>query len=777
MSKKKQNAWALLDAIGEADEKFVADAGRVKRAKRRNFWRYGVLAACLALALTVPVMAVLLTGESGGTLLPEGDGDGSHVLDASQGGDASGGESAPGDDSMEPVTSEPGTSEPETSEPETSHPGTSEYPNDPPVPPPVFASAPNLMEGLVPAKVEKQKADREFLLEQLRFSLALLGQAAKEEKAEGNSLLLSPLSAQIALSMTANGARGQTREEMRSLLAGNLSIQKLNGYLHTLMERLEEQGEGYKLHIANAMWYNEGLQVYKEFLQTNADYYGAAAYQMPFDDAAKKAINRWVSEQTDGLIREAIDEIDPEMAMYLLNTILFDGEWLSIYYEQDVWERNFTTYNGETQKVPCMYSYEGTYYDDGKATGFAKPYKGGKYAFVALLPNEGVDVYDYVAGLTPEGLLHTLQNGKNEKVRTSLPKFSFAYEADLKKTLSALGMESAFQEGVADFSGMVTGFDGNGHLESVNQKTVISVGELGTKAAAVTTVVEAPDASEEHWVLLDRPFVYLIVDRETSLPLFMGIQTEIGGEVPEGEAPVIDVVDDKPYEPEPPSYEGKDFTGLTVRLKEEFVTPRTEVLYFLLENGSETEYEYLGGAILLQKKTENGWETLERLNDVSSGKGWAPAGKTEQLSINVKIIYGITFAAEETYRMVFPGMEGLVCEFTVTGIGAPDASELRIHVEESVRTDAPNVFFEMTNNSAFIFTYSYKDILLAQKTKDGWATFSPIDPDEREISLNPGYLQLGMILPEWYGIEFESGATYRIIFANLPGFYGEFTVQ
>ena len=681
-NKKQDRAWELLDAIGEANEGFVADA---ETNPKKGFAPIlflkqhmpspraaGMIAAGLVLAIALPVLAILVPKGKNGIVSQGAD----TSAESSNASGVSGDETEPNTSAVEsnPAGTEssgsngtsPGheSSVPDQSGEPSGDPSgdpsgnPSQHPDDPPTPPPVFASAPNLMEGIVPAKVSAQQADNAFLKEQMRFSLALFKQAAKGEQAKGNSLLLSPLSAQLALSMTANGARGQTREEMRTLLAGNLSIERLNGYLHTLQERLTGADMGCKVNIANALWYNEGLQVYKEFLQTNADYYGADAYQMRFDEEARKTINAWASGQTDGLIREAITEIDPEAAMYLLNAILFDGEWWEIYTTENVSDGRFTSYDGKTQTVSFMESKEIVYYEDGKATGFAKPYKGGKFAFVALLPNEGVDVYDYAASLTADGLLRTLQNGKSDGVRASLPKFSSAYETNLEKLLPALGMKSAFDEKTADFSGMITGFDGSGHLKSVNQKAVVSVGELGTKAAAVTAVVEGPDNAPEYEVVLNRPFVYMIVDTETNLPLFMGVQTKIDGEVPKGEAPEIDGAGKEP------DYAGKDFTGLTVRLKDEPVTEQTETLVFLLENGSGTDYEYLSGAILLQRRTDSGWVTIPRLFD--SGVLWpVAAGKTDSCSLSPKYAFGTDMKAGETYRVVFPGAEGLVCEFTV----------------------------------------------------------------------------------------------------------------
>lgn len=746
---KQDRAWELLDAIGEADEGFLADANekQQKRRGRQRLRKYGSIAACLALALLLPVLALLPQGRNG--TVPAGS-EGSQAPEGSNNASSAGADSSYGE----------GTSDPD------------DIPTAV-----VLASGPDLMEGIRPTAVAGQEADDAFLQAQMRFSLGLLQQLAKGEREAGNSLLISPLSAQFTLSMAANGAGGETRAEMLSLLAGDLSMGQLNSYLHTLRERLTEETEGCKVNIASAIWYNEWVEVYLDFLQTNGDHYGAGAYRMPFDEETLGSINRWVSDQTEGMIPRVLDEIDPEAAMYLLGTVLFDGEWNSIYLGQVVGKGVFTAYDGKPNQVTFMHSEEGVYYEDGLATGFAKNYKGGKYAFVALLPNEGVDVYDYVAGLTAEGLLHTLQNGKQTSVSASLPKFSFAYETKLAEPLSDLGMKSAFSPGAADFSRMMTC---EGYLKSVNQKTVISVGELGTKAAAVTVAVSSPTNEPTYAVHLNRPFVYLIVDRATNLPLFMGVQTEIDDSgVPEGEAPALDVDDDGSYaEPEPPSYDGKDFTGLTVRLKDDYVWENTDLLVFRLENDSETEYAYQFAAILLQKKTADGWETLPRLS-ATDYQAKVEAGKTGDADILLQRIYGIRPAAGETYRAVFPGVEGLACEFTVIGRenGTPDASELRITPEDGIYAGMTSPIYTLANNSRVPFVYSFTDILLEHKTSTGWETFTLLAPDDRESVLDPGEQRTTAILPAEYGVELEAGETYRIAFRNVPGLYGEFVVQ
>jgi serpin B len=194
-----------------------------------------------------------------------------------------------------------------------------------------------------------------------------------------------------------------------------------------------------------------------------------------------------------------------------------------VYNENAVWEGEFTNIFGDRQSADFMYSGESRYLDDGMATGFVKPYAGGRYAFAALLPNEGVSIETYIASLTGDGFISTLRNSQNEIVHASMPKFEFEYSKSLVETLKALGIPAAFDVADADFSRMGSSSYGNIFIDEVLHKTFISVDELGTRAGAVTVVVAAGGgAMQAKVVRLDRPFVFAIIDTATNLPLFIG---------------------------------------------------------------------------------------------------------------------------------------------------------------------------------------------------------------------------------------------------------------
>lgn len=346
----------------------------------------------------------------------------------------------------------------------------------------------------------------------------------------GENTLISPLSVLYALSMTANGADGATLAQMEATLG--LDTDSLNAWLHAFQEQLSS-GKKYKLNLANSIWFRDtdSLTVEKAFLQCNADYYSADIYKAPFDQTTVSDINQWVKQQTDGMIDGIIDEIPESTVMYLINALAFEAQWREIYEESQIRDGIFTTEEGLELSAELMYSTESIYLHDDLAGGFIKYYAGGKYAFAALLPNEGVSVSQYMDSLTGSHLQILLNRGETRTVTAAIPKFEAAYSAELSDVLAKMGMPDAFDGAVSDFSRMAQSTDGNLYISKVIHKTYISVDAQGTKAAAVSAVAMdtecAAEVTDPVEVILDRPFVYMLIDVQTGLPFFIGTMMNI----------------------------------------------------------------------------------------------------------------------------------------------------------------------------------------------------------------------------------------------------------
>lgn len=394
---------------------------------------------------------------------------------------------------------------------------------------PVTVDAEDLMKDISPQKVEEVADLSENSAEVTDFGIRLFQATMKE----GENTLLSPLSVISALAMTANGAKGETLAQMEEVLG--LSVEELNAYMYTYMSRLPEAEAG-QLKLANSIWFTgeETFQVEKDFLQTNANFYGADIYKRAFDSGAAREINQWVALKTEDMIPEIIDEIPEDAVMYLVNALAFEAEWGKPYEEYQVKEQTFTLEDGTKRQAELMYAKENTYLEDELATGFIKYYKEGKYAFVAMLPKEGVTVAEYVASLSGESVQSLFQNASSELVYTAIPKFETEYNTELNQVLSAMGMQNAFDMYTADFSGLGqdTRPERNIYINRVLHKTYIQVSEQGTRAGAATAVEMASGSTggpieEPKMVYLDRPFVYMLVDTENNLPIFIGTLMDV----------------------------------------------------------------------------------------------------------------------------------------------------------------------------------------------------------------------------------------------------------
>ena len=390
--------------------------------------------------------------------------------------------------------------------------------------------AADLTKGIISESVSGRDTDKDFALAQTGFALDLFRGTASVGGYD--NLLISPLSVALALSMTANGAEGDTLAEMEGVLG--MPVGELNEYFVTYVNNIPDE-KNCKFHIANSLWVKDDFDIKQDFLQTNTNYYSAPVYASPFDDQTLTDINNWVKANTDGMIEKILNEINDDAVAYIVNALSFDARWSSVYEKDQVRDGTFTTAEGEERTVKMLRDTSSyPYFEDENAVGFMKSYEGGRYAFAAILPNEDITLDEYIHRLTAEGLYNMISQPEYYETVTALPKFSYDYDVDLNVPLKQLGMPSAFDVNVADFSRLGTPYspEENIYIGRVLHKTFIAVDELGTKAGAATVVEmlngsAAPAEEEIKYVILDRPFLFMIIDRETNIPIFMGTLTSV----------------------------------------------------------------------------------------------------------------------------------------------------------------------------------------------------------------------------------------------------------
>ncbi len=345
---------------------------------------------------------------------------------------------------------------------------------------------------------------------------------------KNKNVVISPLSLLAALTMTANGAKGETLAQIEQ--AFQLPISKLTKYLHTYQKTLPIE-EKYKLSMANVVWFKDDkdFNINQDFLHKTTDYFGASFYQAPFDSSTLGDINKWVEKHTQGMISNILNKILPDAVIYLINAVAFEAEWNEIYKKNQVYHNKFTKEDGTVQDVELMYSTEFHYLKEEHAEGFLKYYANRKYAFAALLPNDSITVCEYIASLTGEKLYKILTNPmKMTEIKAAIPKYKTEYSIEMSKVLQKMGIKDAFDMTRADFSGIGSHKKGNLFMNRVIHKTLITVNTKGTKAGTATVVEEClRGAIPSKTIYLNRPFVYFIFDCEKKLPIFFGTVMEI----------------------------------------------------------------------------------------------------------------------------------------------------------------------------------------------------------------------------------------------------------
>lgn len=334
----------------------------------------------------------------------------------------------------------------------------------------------------------------------------------------GENLVASPLSMIYALAMLNNGASGETKAQLEALFG--CGAETLTETLAAYAKTLPNAYGGGKIRLANAMWVRSGAPIEKQFIQTNRDKLGAEVFQRTFNASAVRELNAWVSKQTDGMIPSILSDLPADSWLVLVNALLFKCNWADEY--QGTTPMDFHAADGTVQKAEMLRSVENFYLHDANAEGFLKHLQG-HYAFAVVLPKEGMTPAEYLKTLDGASLRSLLQYELYDEVHTAMPKFKAAFERDLMPVFR--------QVGLTDLSGL-DGIAKEAFVSGAVHKAVIDVNEEGVSAAAVTAIDAAGAAppttpKKIAHIIADRPYVYMIVDLDTNLPLFIGVNERI----------------------------------------------------------------------------------------------------------------------------------------------------------------------------------------------------------------------------------------------------------
>ena len=347
------------------------------------------------------------------------------------------------------------------------------------------------------------------------------------------STLVSPLSVALALSMTANGAAGNTLAQFQDVLGGGVDLVELNTACAQLMADYQGLGGSTKCAIANSLWVDPEGQIRDDFIGKCRGIFDAQVFSAQLSEPGiVKDLNSWVSQHTNKMIPEIIDQPFPEeTACLLVNALYLKNSWLSEFDPLSTHTMDFHHAGGPDSQVEYLRKFDTqlSYLQGKGAQGVVLPYDDGRLAFVAILPDLYPDSPDFGQWLNNlEGnSLSQLINNREDAIFLSfaMPKFSAEWKGNLEDTLPLLGLEDAFVPGAADFSSLGDSPEGY-YISQVIHATKIEVNEKGTEAAAATVVAAESGAAappqEGITLILDRPFLYGIVDLYTGVPLFLG---------------------------------------------------------------------------------------------------------------------------------------------------------------------------------------------------------------------------------------------------------------
>jgi serine protease inhibitor len=347
-----------------------------------------------------------------------------------------------------------------------------------------------------------------------------------------DNLAISPYSIAVALAMTANGAAGQTQQQMLDVLHID-SLATYNAGTAALMQALESLAGQVPLSngttgqidlaVADQLFGDRSTDFGRAFLTVLAKEYGAGVRTVDFQNAGEQGralINHWTAGQTHDRIPEILPAgvLDPSTRLVLVNALYFKAPWEKPFEKQETRQRTFHLSDGSPVEVPMMHQMAATasYLAGPHWRGARLPYAGGTSAMTLALPDPGHEA-DTLAALMEDG---ALTGDGQPGLDLQMPRWTFRSPTDLVSPLKRLGMTRAFDDG-ADFTTMSAA---PLYIHDVLHQAFIAVDEDGTEAAAATAVVmdESSAILARQTLVLDRPFLFVIHDTAHGTPLFVG---------------------------------------------------------------------------------------------------------------------------------------------------------------------------------------------------------------------------------------------------------------
>jgi serpin B len=377
-----------------------------------------------------------------------------------------------------------------------------------------------------PVQIDLTLKQKEVIDSANRFAFDLFVPIIAENKGAEN-IMISPFSITSALSMTLNGAAGETFEAMKSgLRYDSETIEEINDTYLKLMKDMVPVDPRVVMEIANSVWVEKKFTAKQEFIDALVKWYLAEVKSIDITDpGAVDKVNTWIEDKTHDKIKDMLASLPDNLAMLLVNAVYFNGKWRHQFDKNDTQNRPFYVSPGSPAQVPMMYQKQNfAVIGINEATLIELPYGQGNYSMVVLLPDEGVLLQEAALTLTPENWSEWMQrlSDATMEVELYLPKFKYEYKRNLNDDLARLGMGIAFDPFNADFSNINDLLQL--YITDVIHQTFIETNEEGTEAAAATVVIIGVTSMPPPTpvININRPFLYFIREATTGTIVFMG---------------------------------------------------------------------------------------------------------------------------------------------------------------------------------------------------------------------------------------------------------------
>lgn len=343
------------------------------------------------------------------------------------------------------------------------------------------------------------------------------------ESKKNENIFISPISISFALGMTLNGAASSTSDSIRNtLFISDLSKEEINSSYRSLIDYLYSVDTDVKFKIANAIFYRNIITFKKEFIDINKKYFNASVDGLDFSNPRSvDIINNWAKEETEGKIPVIVERIPNDIIMYILNAIYFKGDWKYAFDKNMTKEDWFKKTKNDSVKCDMMNKYISVKYFENEYLQLIElPYANDAFCMNIILPKE--DINELIKKIDSEKIKLWYENMFDSYVNLYLPKFKLKFKSSLKEALKNMGMGIAFDPSLSDFRNLYDGTE-KAYISDVNHSTYVDVYEEGTEAAAVTSVeIGITSIREEMVMRCDKPFVFLIRERNSNSILFIG---------------------------------------------------------------------------------------------------------------------------------------------------------------------------------------------------------------------------------------------------------------